>query len=370
MLYNLLHMSRVQPQAAVMVILSVAAACFGCRYVVGLHEGDFPDALDVEPDDTEDISAEDTPDTTGDDPGDVPGDDPEGDPVEDPETEDGPSDPVLEDGPEPCGGSTSCPEGRACDRSSGVCVPEACAALVRIPEGSFIMGSEESSDPNARPEHEVVLAVFRITACEVTVAQYRACVDAGACTEPEDFGSATRASYFDSVEFDDFPAIHVAWASASAYCRWVGMRLPTEAEWEKAARGGCELGIDPLSCDDGDRIPYPWGVDDPDCSLSQFLPCTPDDTIACGSLTAGVSPYGIFDMAGNAAEWVQDWYAANYYAGPGPWIDPEGPVNGTDRVYRGGSFGSNAEAITVFNREHDRPVTAMETVGFRCAVSE
>ena len=192
------------------------------------------------------------------------------------------------------------------------------AEMVYVPAGEFLMGSEdEDADSDEDPEHTVYLDAYWIYKHEVTNAQYRQCVDEGECDVP------SNVNQFNNPDFDDHPVVFVSWYDADAYCQWAGGRLPTEAEWEKAARGT-----------DGRK--FPWGEESPTCSLAQFRDCS-GETKPVGSFPAGASPYGALDMAGNVWEWVGDWYDGGYYS-QSPSENPQGPDSGEYRVIRGGSW--------------------------------
>jgi len=223
--------------------------------------------------------------------------------------------------------------------------------LVYVPEGQYTMGSD-SGDTDERPEHAVYLDSFWIDQTEVTNAMYARCVQAGACTPPLNPSSRTRGSYFGNPEYDRYPVIYISWYDARVYCAWAGRRLPTEAEWEKAARGvGGHL--------------YPWGDDIPNTNLLNFFYFI-GDTVEVGSYPAGVSPFGALDMAGNVGEWVADWYAGNFYA-TSPEMRPSGPSSGKLRVWRGGAWDSNEFGVRAINRGSSYPFTSNNLIGFRCA---
>lgn len=223
--------------------------------------------------------------------------------------------------------------------------PDAAPSTVAIPAGSFGMGCPDSQGclPDEVPFHQVTLSAFEIERTEVTQAAYQQCIAAGACTAPQ--------ANFDPTATPNQPVRDVSWLQAQAYCAWLGMRLPTEAEWERAARGD-------------DMRNFPWGAGSPDCACANFADCggAPLDV---GARTCGAGPYGALDLAGNVAEWVADWYSANYY-GTSPPSDPPGPSEGTMRVARGGSFMSDSNGLRVSRRIVGEPNTAYDAYGFRC----
>jgi formylglycine-generating enzyme required for sulfatase activity len=231
--------------------------------------------------------------------------------------------------------------------------------MVLVPEGPFCMGCDPERDPECvsdeLPAHEIWLSAFEIHLTEVTQAAYEQCVSAGACPTPDEEG--TCINKWDPVAFADHPVVCVGWESAKAYCEWAGKALPTEAQWEKAARGP-------------DGAIYPWGDSEPSCELANFGPpdeeCV-DATVAVGSYPAGQSPYGALDMAGNVWERAADWYFHDYYW-DSPHVDPEGPNGASARVIRGGSFSSVAEFQRSSFRDGSRaPWLTARNVGFRCA---
>ena len=185
--------------------------------------------------------------------------------------------------------------------------------MVLVPAGTFQMGCDSAHNggygcgaahSDELPLHMVTLDAYRIDRTEVTNAQYAQCVAAGGCTVPADYSSSTCSPYYNKATYAKYPVIHVTWHQADAYCRWAGKRLPSEAEWEKAARGA------------SDTRAYPWGDGTPTCALvnGDVNGYCVGDTNAVGSYPAGVSPYGALDMAGNVWEWVNDWYSDTYYS--------------------------------------------------------
>ena len=258
---------------------------------------------------------------------------------------------------------------------------------VFVPEGFFLRGSSDEEvdffyqrciddiDDDCKrvwfereqPQRSIYLNAFWIDQTEVTNAQFAKCVDAGACEKPLSSGSNTRDSYYSNAAYDDYPVIHVSWKNADTYCRWAMRRLPTEAEWEKAARGV-----------DG-RI-YPWG-DRFDGEKINFCDNICEywwkdnrwddgyfDTAPVGSYPAGASPYGALDMAGNVWEWVADWYDEDYYRAS-PDENPLGPSSGDAHMLRGGSWNDFWWSTRSAMRDPGFQVIARHNLGFRCASS-
>jgi len=238
------------------------------------------------------------------------------------------------------------------------------SVMVNVPAGEFLMGSKDDPDAfdDEHPQHTVYVSEFWIDKTEVTNAQYRKCVEAGVCRAPTTcyWGEPT---YSDSSKADH-PVVCVSWQDAKTYCEWAGKRLPTEAEWEKAARGT-----------DGRK--YPWGNSfdgsrvnfcDVNCEFN-WKDSNADDgyqrTAPVGSYPQGASPYGALDMAGNVWEWCQDWYDEGYYASS-PQRDPQGPSSGSYRVVRGGSWFFNVRGVRAPNRLRLGPDGRSYYFGFRC----
>jgi len=216
------------------------------------------------------------------------------------------------------------------------------ATMVWVPAGEFLMGSQFAGNSNARPQRTVFLDGYWIYKTEVTWAQYeKFCRLTGRqLPEAPDWGRQA-----------DHPVVNVSWHDAKAYAEWAGVALPTEAQWEKAARGT-----------DG-RI-YPWGNYWEEGRCQWNASCTE----RVGSFTDGASPYGALDMAGNAWEWCADWYEENYYS-HSPSVNPTGPAKGDSRVLRGGSWRRDAPRLfRAADRAGFGPGFRGGDVGFRCVV--
>ena len=222
-----------------------------------------------------------------------------------------------------------------------------------IPAGEFAMGSDANSDE--RPIHTLSLADYYIDKYEVTNAFYKVCVDAGTCQSPGSTSSSTRRSYYGNSEFNDFPVIHVNWEMANTYCTWRGANLPSEAEWEKAARGPSTGSVPSPT--------YPWGDNAPTSDLLNYNKNV-GDTSKVGSYESGKSPYGVYDMAGNVWEWVNDWY--DRYPGN---TDNNSSFGKRYRVLRGGSWSFNLRYARSALRFGNDPANALDSIGFRCSRS-
>ncbi len=228
------------------------------------------------------------------------------------------------------------------------------AKMALIPAGTFMMGSNKG-DANEKPVHAVTLDAFYMDIYEVTNALYQACQTAGACPPPDDLSSIVRSSYYENPQFANYPVVYVPWSRAVTYCKWRGARLPTEAEWEYAARGPDATYI------------YPWG-DKIDKTYANYASRMAgiSDTSAVGSYEKGKSPFGMYDMVGNVWEWVADFYDSGYYATLGKnTFNPQGPKIGFSHVLRGGSFGDfDYQVRSTYRYALD---SRADTVGFRCA---
>jgi formylglycine-generating enzyme required for sulfatase activity len=216
--------------------------------------------------------------------------------------------------------------------------------MVYIPAGEFIMGSEEGP-PNEGPVHKVHLKAFYIDKYEVTNLQYRRFFFIDIHRQPS-------YPYDRSLGGDQQPVVGISWFDAYEYCKWAGKRLPTEAEWEKAARGT-------------EGLIYPWGnqwqPNHANSARSEF-----GKPVEVGDYPKGVSPYGVFDMAGNVWEWCNDYYDENYY-GTSPSQNPAGPKQGKLRVLRGGSWFDEPAILRTTTRRGENPNVRLSNIGFRCA---
>jgi len=264
------------------------------------------------------------------------------------------------------------------------------AVAVYVPAGTFVMGSDDDEDLvyPAGPKHTVAVDAFWIYQHEVTNAQFRKFVaETGYTTSREEAGkswvfqdgdwgwvsganwAAPQGPGSDLDGLDDHPAVHVSWFDAAVYCAWAGGRLPTEAEWEKAARG-----------EDGRT--YPWGENAPSGKRVNFcdLNCesiganlAADDgyalTAPVGIYPDGASPFGVFNMAGNVYEWVGDWYEYDYYE-TSPDVNPTGPERGDRRVVRGGCWAGQPKILTAWFRKAEFPDFSSDTYGFRCVLED
>ena len=225
--------------------------------------------------------------------------------------------------------------------------------LVYVPGGKFAMGSEDG-EKDEKPVHTLNLDVFWIDQTEVTNKMYNLCVEAGVCDEPYSKSSFIRSNYYGNPEFENYPVIHVDYDNAKVYCEWAERRLPTEAEWEKAARGKY-------------AFVYPWGDNLPTSDLLNYNRVV-GDTVEVGSYKSGTSPYGALDMAGNVWEWVADWYDPSYYL-KSPLSNPPGPDSGFYGVLRGGAWGNIADYVRSSHRFEVELSFTSHSAGFRCAKS-
>ena len=263
--------------------------------------------------------------------------------------------------------------GSSLDASGGTTGGVRGGEMVEVPGGTFMMGCDPANDATCvdtpvhphilteRPRHEVTLSPYAIDRTEVTLAEYDVCVEEGACTEA---GSNWPECNVLANGHDEHPVDCVTWEQGDAYCQWAGKRLPTEAEWEYAARG------------DDERL-YPWGNEPPDCSRANIhfndaAGCGIIDTYVVGSLPAGASPFGVMDMCGNVAEFVADSFSESYYE-KSPAEDPQGPEADETgaRVMRGGGYNypSDPWILRASSRtSYDSSVPSPQ-IGFRCARS-
>jgi formylglycine-generating enzyme required for sulfatase activity len=244
---------------------------------------------------------------------------------------------------------------------------------IYIPAGTFTMGGLDVYRENDElPAHEVKLDSYWIDQVEVTNGMYNLCVQSNICRPPTQIRSDNREEYFGNIEFQDYPVVNVTWLDANTYCSWAERRLPTEAEWEYAARGN-------------DKRNYPWGDEPPNEYTANFINLV-GDTSRVGTYAEGASPFGVLDMAGNVWEWVADRYRQDYYS-KSPIENPLGPsideVFNNMFVIRGGAFQDEEFDLRVSNRnfiEGPNPKTQPDEdeyygkssvkIGFRCVADE
>jgi formylglycine-generating enzyme required for sulfatase activity len=221
--------------------------------------------------------------------------------------------------------------------------------MVLVPAGEFTMGSL-GGDPDEQPVRKVYLDPFWMDKDQLSVGKYGVFLNATAREAPADWHIMNKPVN------QRRPVVNVDWADADAYCRWAGKRLPTEAEWEKAARGT-------------DGRTYPWGNQLPTDFHANMKKEVWNNHVVLtpvGIYEGGKSPYGVYDMAGNVWEWVSDWYSKDYYKS-GPARNPTGPPKGDYKVVRGGSWGSSPKDLRSADRESRLPSFGGLGTGFRCA---
>ena len=219
------------------------------------------------------------------------------------------------------------------------------ATMVLVADGDFVMGDANApASADNRPAHTITVSDFYMDENEVTNALYSAFVTATRHTVPK---------YWLLTVYNEpqQPVVGVTWSDANAYARWAGKRLPTEAEWEKAARAGL------------DNATYPWGNGSPTTERAVYGGSRSSPAVVKSTLPNAL---GLYDMAGNVWEWCGDYYDATYY-NISPGVDPRGPLTGTTRVVRGGSYSSDAASLGVSLRSYLSPDDANPVTGFRCA---
>lgn len=222
---------------------------------------------------------------------------------------------------------------------------------IYIPAGEFLMGgpvNPDVSDPDDRPQRSIYLDAFWVAQTTVTNAMYKLCYEAEKCPKP--IREELNPHYYDPA-FGDHPVVYVTWDDARQYCEWSGGRLPSEAEWEKAARGV-------------DGRTYPWGNYKPNASLAN-VGGDLDSTVPVGSYPRGASPYGVLDMGSNVREWVADWYQPGRFKDSK--VNPTGPEAGEKRVLRGASWFDPFQYVRAVSRLAHAPDSAGWNRGFRCA---
>ncbi len=249
-------------------------------------------------------------------------------------------------------------------------ITESGSRMLYMTGGVFRMGNDDGEN-NEKPSQLIRIDPYFIDETEVTNGQYAQCVAAGACSPPRSSQATYHDAYYGAPAYDDYPVIQVSWYDAQTFCDWRDARLPSEAEWEKAA------GFDPVQ---SIKLRYPWGdafdgtklnYCDSGCPLDKRDATVNDghqDTAPVGSYMDGRSPIGLYDMAGNVMEWVDDWYDPHAYADMTD-TNPRGPLEGEFKTLRGGSWLSAADEVTVTIRGSFDPTVARANLGFRCALS-
>ncbi len=220
---------------------------------------------------------------------------------------------------------------------------------VYVPAGEFMMG--DNGDPKSReyPLHPVYLNGYWMDQVEVTNAMYETCVNSGECFPP-----VPRLNpYYGNWIYRNLPVVYVNWYGAELYCAWTGRHLPTEAEWEKAARGT-------------DARYYSWGNSRATPRLANFAEALIGEPLSAYRYPLGASPYGVLNMGGNVREWTSDWFFNKFYLNS-PYKNPTGPETGTERSLRGGAYDAQEDDITTFRRYKHEPDSAGLSRGFRCA---
>ena len=223
--------------------------------------------------------------------------------------------------------------------------------MMLVPAGEFVMGNDSGSD-DEKPAHTVYLDEYYIDKYEVTNALYKTCVNAGVCDLPNNLSSSTRSDYYENLKYNNYPVVYINWTQAKTYCEWRGAYLPTEAQWEKAARGK-------------DERNYPWG-EDVTCADANLCE---DDTSEVGVYKKNISSYGVYDMVGNVFEMTADWYGIRYYP-VSPVTNPTGPSIGDRYVVRGGAYElgeANLGFARLTMRWSSTTTDATAYNGFRCA---